>query len=150
MHYCWCAYAPLTCNQYLNEMLLTLSAPKAIVRYLQTMQIQVSQLVTSCLTWNQHCLRFSYIKISKSPITREVDTPNFKHARVYFKQFSSERVKTRTQKIKLKKLGNLTYLWQKHKYCMCTLDNIYISNANEWIHIFIKLYSGTQYNRLFY
>ena len=28
----------------------TLSAPQAILRFLQTMQIQVSQLVTTCLT----------------------------------------------------------------------------------------------------
>ena len=31
---------------------LTLSALMAIFRFLQTIQIQVSQLVTSCLTWN--------------------------------------------------------------------------------------------------
>ena len=34
----------------LKEFKLTLSAPKAILMFLQTMLIQVSQLVTSCLT----------------------------------------------------------------------------------------------------
>ena len=43
----------LTTHTYTDSLLLsllTLSAPKAILRVLQTMQIQVSQLVTSCLT----------------------------------------------------------------------------------------------------
>ena len=44
---------------------LTLSAPKAILSFLQTMQIQMSQLVTSCLTWNLHCLAVSYKNIPK-------------------------------------------------------------------------------------
>ena len=46
-------------------MILTLSASKAILSFLQTMQIQVSQLVTSCLTWNLHCLAVSYTNIPK-------------------------------------------------------------------------------------
>ena len=35
------------------------------------------------------------IKIFKTPITREMKTPNFKHGRVYFKQFGTGRVKGR-------------------------------------------------------
>ena len=35
---------------------------KCNIEVLQTILIQVSQLVTSCLTWNQHCLPFSYLK----------------------------------------------------------------------------------------
>ena len=42
------------------RLCFTLSAPKAIFRFLQTILIQVSQLVTSYLTWNQHCLPLSY------------------------------------------------------------------------------------------
>ena len=37
------------------------------------MQIQVSQLVTSCLTWNQHCLRFSYKNIPNPYYKRNGD-----------------------------------------------------------------------------
>ena len=44
---------------------LTLSAPKAILSFLQTILIQVSQLVTSCLTLNQHCLPYGYPNIPK-------------------------------------------------------------------------------------
>ena len=59
----WRVIVPFA-NNYFNSIqciiTLTLSASKAILRFLQTMQIQVSQLVTSCLTWNQHCLPFSY------------------------------------------------------------------------------------------
>ena len=39
---------------------LTLLASKAILRLLQTILIPVRQLVTGCLTCNQHCLPFSY------------------------------------------------------------------------------------------
>ena len=69
---------------------LTLSAPKAIFRFMQTKLIQASQLVTSCLTWNQYCSTFSY----QNCITWEKETPEFEHGRVYFKQFGAERVNT--------------------------------------------------------
>ena len=85
----------------IQDIILTLSAPQAILRFLQTMQIQVSQLVTSCLTCNQHCLPFSYQNSPKLEghwtmpfnINWEMDTPDLEHGRVYFKQFGAERVK---------------------------------------------------------
>ena len=48
----------------------TLSAPKAILSFLKTIQTQVNQLVTSCLAWNRHCLAFSYKTIPK-PLQHE-------------------------------------------------------------------------------
>ena len=55
---------------------LTLSAPKAILRFLQTILIQASQLVTSCLTWNQHGLPFIYQNSPKPVLHEKWRCPN--------------------------------------------------------------------------
>ena len=48
-------------NNRLDDIIgLTLSAQTVIFRILQTIQIQARQLVTICLTLNQHCLSISY------------------------------------------------------------------------------------------
>ena len=49
------------------------SAKGNIEFFLQTILIQASQLVTSCLTWNQHCLAFSYQNSSTFNNTRHGD-----------------------------------------------------------------------------
>ena len=50
-------------------MLLTLSAPNAVLSCLQTILIQVNQLVTSCLTWNQHC----FVMLARSLMFIEIN-----------------------------------------------------------------------------
>ena len=74
-----------------NIIFNSFSAKGNIEFFLQTMQIHVSQLVTSCLTCNQHCSRFSYKHIPKL-LHEQIESANFEHGRVHFKQFGAERV----------------------------------------------------------
>ena len=72
---------------------LTLSAPMAILRFMQTIQVQGRQVVTSCVNWNKHvCLLVIQI-VHSFLFTWDMVTPDLEHGIVYFNQSGATRVK---------------------------------------------------------
>ena len=114
----------------------SLSIPMAIFRFLQTIQIHVSQFVAIFLTCNLYCLPFNYQNIPKLLITWEMETSVFEHRRDYFKQLRAERVMFRSQSsynvnyfndYLRSKFRKVTPIWLF--YCKCLYGLFIILNA---------------------